>query len=149
MLHVFVFQNHPAGLKPYSANDVDVTRSPTTGQVLSNGTADESIKVPRLGKVSFEDYHAMWSGMATTKPVANVSNPLHAVLNADSKLQAAHFGLPQHELQEEIDKQLEEHNAIMYGKFESGISGQNIAELKSNKMQLLRQVYLPKQQQGE
>lgn len=129
------------------ANDVDLTRSPPTGQVLSNGTVDESIKVPRLGKVSFEDYHAMWSGMATTKPMANVRSPLHAVLSADSNLRAAHFGLPQQELREEVNKQLEEHNAIMYGKFEK--SGQNIAELKSNKMQLLRRVYLPKQQEGE
>lgn len=145
--HVCFFLNHPAGLKPYVANDVDLTRSPPTGQVLSNGTVDESIKVPRLGKVSFEDYHAMWSGMATTKPMANVRSPLHAVLSADSNLRAAHFGLPQQELREEVNKQLEEHNAIMYGKFEK--SGQNIAELKSNKMQLLRRVYLPKQQEGE
>lgn len=135
-----------AGLKPYVANDVDLTRSPPTGQVLSNGTVDESIKMPRLGKVSFEDYHAMWSGMATTKPMANVRSPLHEVLSADSNLRAAHFGLPQQELREEVNKQLEEHNAIMYGKFEK--SGQNIAELKSNKMQLLRRVYLPKQQEA-
>ncbi|XP_015747954.1 PREDICTED: ubiquitin-conjugating enzyme E2 U-like [Acropora digitifera] len=99
-----------------------------------------------IGKVSFEDYHAMWSGMATTKPMANVRSPLHAVLSADSNLRAAHFGLPQQELKEEINKQLEEHNSIMYGKFEK--SGQNIAELKSNKMQLLRRVYLPKQQEA-
>lgn len=63
-----------------------------------------------------------------------------------SLIQATHFGLPQQELQEEIHKQLTEHNAIMYGKFDSGKTGQDLAELKSTKIQLLKQIYLPKQQ---
>ena len=88
----------------------------------------------------------MWSGIATTKPVPDSSSPLSEVLRADSKLQATHFGLPQQELQEEIHKQLTEHNAIMYGKFDTGMAGQDLAELKSTKIQLLKQIYLPKQQ---
>ena len=107
---------------------------------------DEKKKTVKLGKVSFDDYHAMWSGIATTKPVPDSSNPLSEVLRADSKLQATHFGLPQQELQEEIHKQLTEHNAIMYGKFDTGVAGQDLAELKSTKIQLLKQIYLPKQQ---
>ena len=88
----------------------------------------------------------MWSGIATTKPVPDSSNPFSEVLKSDSKLQATHFGLPQQELQEEIHKQLTEHNAIMYGKFDTGRAGQDLVELKSIKIQLLKQIYLPKQQ---
>ena len=99
--------------------------------------------------MSFDDYHAMWSGLATTKPVPDSSNPLSEVLRTDSKLQATHFGLPQQELQEEIDKQLIEHNAVMYGKFDTGMAGQDLAVLKSIKIQLLKQIYLPRQQGKE
>lgn len=129
-----------AGLKPHTAEDIDLTRISPVEPV------DEKKKTVKLGKVSFDDYHAMWSGIATTKPVPDSSSPLSEVLRADSKLQATHFGLPQQELQEEINKQLTEHNAIMYGKFDTGMAGQDLAELKSTKIQLLKQIYLPKQQ---
>ncbi|XP_068726851.1 ubiquitin-conjugating enzyme E2 U-like [Montipora capricornis] len=135
-----------AGLKPHTADDIDLTRSPSKEQELPNISVDETSKVPRVGKVSFDDYHAMWSGLATTKPLANASNPLGEILRADSNLQVTHFGLAHQELQEEIHKQLTEHNAVMYGKFDGGKTGQDIAELKSNKIQMLKQIYLPKQQ---
>lgn len=134
-----------AGLKPHTADEIDVTRiSPKPNELRPERT--ERKKVSGVGQVSFDDYHAMWSGIATTKPVSDAFNPLSEVLKADSKLQATHFGLPQQELQEEIHKQLSEHNAIMYGKFDSGKTGQDLAELKSTKIQLLKQIYLPKQQ---
>jgi len=135
-----------AGLKPHTADDIDLTRLSPKEKQLSERTGDEKKKAVPIGKVSFDDYHAMWSGIATTKPVSAACNPLSEVLKADSKLQATHFGLPQQELQEEIHKQLTEHNAIMYGKFETGRAGQDLAELKSAKIQLLKQIYLPKQQ---
>ena len=143
---LFVFTKCLAGLKPHSADDIDLTRLSPKEQELPERTVEEKKKALRIGKVSFDDYHAMWSGIATTKPVADASNPLSEVLKADSKLQATHFGLPQQELQEEIHKQLTEHNAIMYGKFDTGRTGQDLAELKSTKIQLLKQIYLPKQQ---
>ncbi|XP_068676826.1 ubiquitin-conjugating enzyme E2 U-like [Montipora foliosa] len=135
-----------AGLKPHTADDIDLSRSPPKEQELPNISVDETSKVSRVGKVSFDDYHAMWSGLATTKPLANASNPLGEILRADSNLQVTHFGLAHQELQEEIHKQLTEHNAVMYGKFDGGKTGQDIAELKSNKIQMLKQIYLPKQQ---
>ena len=143
---LFTFSNLLAGLKPHTADDVDLTRISPKEEELPERALDEKKKTIKLGKVSFDDYHAMWSGIATTKPVSDSSNPLSEVLKADSKLQATHFGLPQQELQEEIHKQLTEHNAIMYGKFDTGRTGQDLAELKSTKIQLLKQIYLPKQQ---
>ena len=149
--NLFICIHHPpppplAGLKPHTADDVDLTRLSPKEQELPEKIIDEKKKTLGIGKVSFDDYHAMWSGMATTKPVSDASNPLSEVLKTDSKLQATHFGLPQQELQEEIHKQLTEHNAIMYGKFDAGRAGQDLAELKSTKIQLLKQIYLPKQQ---
>lgn len=145
-MYVFALSKHLAGLKPHTAEEVDLTRISPKEQAPIERTLDDKKKTVRLGKVSFDDYHAMWSGIATTKPVPDSSNPLSEVLKADSKLQATHFGLPQQELQEEIHKQLTEHNAIMYGKFDTGRAGQDLAELKSTKIQLLKQIYLPKQQ---
>lgn len=138
--------NLPAGLKPHTAEDIDLTRVSPKEPGPTERTLEEKKKTVKLGKVSFDDYHAMWSGIATTKPVPDSSNPLSEVLRADSKLQATHFGLPQQELQDEIHKQLTEHNTIMYGKFDTGMAGQDLAELKSTKIQLLKQIYLPKQQ---
>ncbi|XP_078352893.1 ubiquitin-conjugating enzyme E2 U-like isoform X2 [Oculina patagonica] len=135
-----------AGLKPHTAEDVDLTRISPKDQGPTGRILDDKKKTVKVGKLSFDDYHAMWSGIATTKPVPDSSNPLSEVLKADSKLQATHFGLPQQELQEEIHKQLTEHNSIMYGKFDTGRAGQDLAELKSTKIQLLKQIYLPKQQ---
>lgn len=137
-----------AGLKPHTAEDIDLTRLSPKQQQLPVKMVDEKKKSLRTGKVSFDDYHAMWSGMATTKPMSDACNPLSEVLRTDPKLQATHFGLPQQELQEEIHKQLTEHNSIMYGKFDTGRTGQDLAELKSTKIQLLKQIYLPKQQVG-
>ena len=134
-----------AGLKPHTADEIDVTRISSKPNELRPERTERK-KVSGVGQVSFDDYHAIWSGIATTKPVSDAFNPLSEVLKADSKLQATHFGLPQQELQEEIHKQLSEHNAIMYGKFDSGKTGQDLAELKSTKIQLLKQIYLPKQQ---
>ena len=101
-----------------------------------------------MAKVSFEDYHAVWSGIATTRPMADSHNPLNEVLQEDSNLQAAHFGLPQDQLQEEIEKQMAEHNALMYGKFTNAKTTEDIVELKASKLQLLRQIYLPGKSQG-
>ena len=101
-----------------------------------------------MAKISFEDYHAVWSGIATTKPVADWHNPLNDVLQGDTKLQAAHFGVPQQELQQEIEKQMAEHNALMYGKFTNAKNAEGVVELKASKIQLLRQIYLPGKSQG-
>ena len=135
-----------AGLKPHTAEEVDLTRMSRKDPEPPARTPDERKKSSKIGKVSFDDYHAMWSGIATTKPVLSSNNPLSEVLKADSNLQATHFGLPQQELHEEIHKQLTEHNAIMYGNFDTGRDGRDLTELKTTRIQLLKQIYLPKQQ---
>ena len=133
-----------AGLKPHIAEDVDLTQ--VTAAPANEPTSQQKKRTSRLAKVSFEDYHSLWSGIATTKPVPSYDNPLGEVFKLDSKLQTAHFGLPHKELQDEIHKQLTEHNALMYGSFERSKGSENLNELKASKIQLLRQIYLPKQQ---
>ena len=141
-MHIF----NSAGLKPHTTEEVDLTRMSRKDPEAPARTPDERKKSSKIGKVSFDDYHAMWSGIATTKPVLSSNNPLSEVLKADSNLQATHFGLPQQELHEEIHKQLTEHNAIMYGNFDTGRDGRDLTELKTTRIQLLKQIYLPKQQ---
>ncbi|XP_032243043.2 ubiquitin-conjugating enzyme E2 U [Nematostella vectensis] len=128
-----------AGLQPHFTDNGDLTRAQKQPQSLEEGRK----RSQKVAKVSFEDYFSMWSGMATTKPAPKSKNPLSDILRTDSKLQAAHFGLQQHELQEEIRKQITEHNALMYGKFQ-GPKGEDLDDLKAQRIQLLKQVYLPK-----
>ena len=134
-----------AGLKPHLTPTVDVTQIPEREPEMS--PQEKSTK--KIAKISFEDYHAMWSGIATTKPVTDWHNPLTDILQGDTNLQAAHFGVSQHELQGEIEKQLAEHNSLMYGKFTKVLNAEDAAELKASKIQLLRQIYLPSRNQGK
>merc|ERR1712142_1356207 len=61
-------------------------------------------------KISFDAYLTTWSGIATSKPQVNMKNPLLEAIKTDTKLQAAHFGLSLEELQQQMRKQLNEHN---------------------------------------
>ncbi|KAK3730611.1 hypothetical protein QZH41_018827 [Actinostola sp. cb2023] len=133
-----------AGLNPHIEEQVDVTKSGRTSQETSSPEGNKKRQV-RVAQISFEDYHSLWSGIATTRPVHNARNPLNDILRTDSKLQAAHFGMEQQELQEEIQKQLSEHNSLMYGKFEGQRAKQDVEDMKASRINMLKQIYLPKQ----
>ncbi|XP_031550533.1 ubiquitin-conjugating enzyme E2 U-like [Actinia tenebrosa] len=134
-----------AGLKPHLENEIEVTKPEKQEQPAKN--TEQSNKRLQIAKISFDDYHSLWSGIATTRPVPSSKNPLNEMLKSDSKLQAAHFGMEQEELQEEIKKQIAEHNSLTYGKFDQSTEkAKDLEELKATRINMLKQIYLPKHQ---
>lgn len=97
-----------------------------------------------LSKISFDDYLTTWTGIATSKPQTDMKNPLLEVIKNDSKLQTAHFGLTLEELQEQMKKQLNEHNAIMYGNFGKKQKVQDERERRLDHLNKMKKIYLPR-----
>ena len=136
-----------AGLKPHLEDDsVEVAKLEKQDQ-QANNTDQNNKGLVQIAKISFDDYHSLWSGIATTRPAPTSKNPLNDILRSDSKLQAAHFGMKQEELQEEIKKQILEHNSLMYGKFDQNTKKpKDLQELKATRINMLKQIYLPNHQ---
>ena len=93
-------------------------------------------------KVSFEDYHKTWTTIATSKSTSEAKD-----VESDFDIQDDHYGFIQSELEDELRKQMSDHNAVMYGRFskKSSRASRKIAELKATKLQLMKQLYLRKQ----
>lgn len=54
--------------------------------------------------------------------------------------------MQQQELQDEIQKQIAEHNSLMYGKFgKEKEKKEDLEEMKATRINMLKQIYLPKQ----
>lgn len=135
-----------AGLKPHLEEELEVTK-PEKPEAQAENTEQSNKRLVQIAKISFDDYHSLWSGIATTRPAPTSKNPLNDILRSDSKLQAAHFGMEQDELQEEIKKQIVEHNSLMYGKFDKSTEKpKDLEELKATRINMLKQIYLPKPQ---
>ena len=65
-----------AGLKPHNEDKVRFIVSKDQGDQVKQ----QQKKAPKTGskkaaKISFEDYHATWSGIATSKPKEESKNP--------------------------------------------------------------------------
>ena len=101
-------------------------------------------------QVSFEDYYKTWVNIATSKPISLLQRPMHSGDFEDFMMDNSHFGLLKNELEEELKKQLSDHNAIMYGRFRDKRSNdeRRIAELQAAKSHLLEQMYLQNQEAG-
>ncbi|XP_071838757.1 ubiquitin-conjugating enzyme E2 U-like [Apostichopus japonicus] len=107
-------------------------------------TDSETRHSNHLSKVSFDEYLTTWTGIATSKPQINMKNPLLEAIKRDSKLQAAHFGLTLEDLQEQMKKQLNEHNAIMYGNFGKKQKTQDAQERRLDQISKMKKIYLPR-----
>ena len=100
--------------------------------------------------VSFEDYYRTWVNIATSKPNSLLYKPAENDNPENFSMDESHFGALRVELEEELKAQLSDHNAIMYGRFKDRRhkDEQRIAELQATKAQLLKQMYLKEQDQG-
>lgn len=96
----------------------------------------------RVSKLSFADYHSTWSGIATSKVQTDAKNPLHEVLRQRPDLQATHYGLPVEEMQLQMERQFQEHNTLMYGKFRPKPSNEETQQAKLDHLQKMRKIYL-------
>lgn len=85
--------------------------------------------------ISFDDYSVLWRGIATTKSNKKDENEyLKNDLSQKPNLMSQHMSLSVRELEHQINKQLNEHRNLMYGKFEFGrkSAGNHSTETQSN-----------------
>ncbi|KAL4235772.1 Ubiquitin-conjugating enzyme E2 U [Mactra antiquata] len=97
----------------------------------------------KVAKLSFEDYHITWSGIATSKAKQDLKNPLLEAIKDNPALQKAHLGLPQEEIKEEMKRQLEQHETLMYGRFQSKPSEEEEKAVKLARLNKMKKIYLP------
>jgi len=100
----------------------------------------------KVSKLSFEDYHRTWSGIATSKTHGQAVNPLLENIKDDRALQQVHLGLPREEVEEQMRRQMEDHNTLMYGRFKSKQTAQEAKEAKLSQLQKMKRIYLAPRQ---
>lgn len=137
---VFTSKQLEAGLKPQFVSSV-----------LSESVQEcdkQAASIVTKKQVSFEDYYKTWVNIATSKPISLLHRPVRNGDFEDFMMDNDHFGLLRNELEEELKKQLSDHNAIMYGRFRDKRSNdeRRIAELQATKSHLLEQIYLKNQE---
>ncbi|XP_052274359.1 ubiquitin-conjugating enzyme E2 U-like isoform X2 [Dreissena polymorpha] len=109
-----------------------------------SGRKTYSSKPPsKVAKLSFEDYHITWSGIATSKARSDLKNPLLEAIKENPALQKAHLGLPQEEIEEQMKRQLEEHEILMYGRFRNKPSMEEEKAIKMARLNKMKKIYLP------
>jgi ubiquitin-protein ligase len=102
-----------SGTLPITLNDQTKT------SFLSEHDAPSSMSNISTKRVSFEDYHRVWMGIATSKSKENSQNfYLQYDLKENPAQMAQHLGLSLKDLETQMMQQLSDHKNIMYGKFE-------------------------------
>ena len=142
LIKVLVFLS-TAGLKPQILSPI-VSES---GQEFDKQDSDTKTKK----KVSFEDYYKTWVTIATSKPNFLPQRPNEDDNLGDFVMDDANYGELKSELEDELKRQLSDHNAIMYGRFRDKKSKdeKKIAQLQATKAQLLKQIYFKDQEEGK
>lgn len=90
----------------------------------------------RVSRLSYEDYYDSWKRMATCKSSKENANPLIDLFNGNIEQNLSTFlGV---DLEQEMQRQLLQHNMLMYGQFNSDKKKKE--RLKLNKTQLLKEL---------
>ncbi|GFO03083.1 ubiquitin-conjugating enzyme e2 u [Plakobranchus ocellatus] len=100
----------------------------------------------RVSKLSFDDYHNTWCGIATSKTRPDAVNPFLESIRGNPKLQEIHLGVPREELEDQMRKQMEEHSVLMYGKFKSQPSMESVRDAKIAHLERMKRIYLAPRQ---
>lgn len=136
-------QRVEAGVTPHSEIESRVrfaTPTEETKTFIATSTKSTPAKITRL---SFDDYHTTWSGIATSKPAHEMKNPLLEMIKDSTVLQKAHLGLPQEEIEEQMKRQIEEHSALMYGNFKTKPNALDEKAAKMARLSKMKKIYLP------
>jgi len=102
--------------------------------------------VGKVSKLSFDDYHRTWSGIATSKTEAKAANPLLEAIKDSPRLQQVHLGLPLQEVEDQMRRQMEDHNTLMYGRFKGKQSVQSVKEAKLEQLRKMKKIYFAPRQ---
>ncbi|OWF37680.1 ubiquitin-conjugating enzyme E2 U-like [Mizuhopecten yessoensis] len=115
----------------------------TTPEKLPSRQPTQRTAGARISRLSFDDYHNTWCGIATSKSTPDMKNPLLESIKDQPLLQKAHLGLPQEEIEEQMKRQIEEHDDLMYGKFTDKPVAEDEKAAKMAKLNRMRKIYLP------
>ncbi|CAH1773546.1 unnamed protein product [Owenia fusiformis] len=105
--------------------------------------APPKVTPKKIKKMSFEDYHKGWSGIATSKTHPDTVNPLLEMLQDDPVMEEVHLGISRPEIEQQVKKQLQEHSKLIYGKFKNAPTSEEELDAKIAKLQHMRKIYLP------
>ncbi|XP_067677719.1 ubiquitin-conjugating enzyme E2 U-like [Haliotis asinina] len=132
-------QRMEAGVLPQPQSKVDID-----AKTMKRETSTRVCTVPpRISKLSFDDYHTTWCGLATSKARDQSKNPLLETIRDKPILQQVHMGLPPEEIQLQVKKQMQEHSALMYGRFGMRPSAEEEKAAKLNRLERMKKIYLP------
>ena len=90
----------------------------------------------RVSRLSYQDYYDSWKKMATCKSSKENANPLLDLFSGNMEQNLNAF--LESDLEQEMQRQLSEHNLLMYGQFNS--DKRKKERLKLNKTQLLKEL---------
>ena len=89
----------------------------------------------QISKLSYEEYYDSWKQLATSKPSAEKVSSFFDFIKKNFNQNGCAF--LQGGLEQEIQRQLSEHNMLMYGQFKKDKK----ENLKANKVQLMKDIY--------
>ncbi|KAH9508998.1 Ubiquitin-conjugating enzyme E2 U [Bulinus truncatus] len=112
----------------------------------SHSKAPKTSIVHRPVRLSFEDYHSTWCAIATSKTQLNAVNPILDAIKDKEKLQEVHLAIPRFEVEQQFQKQLEDHSNLVYGVFKNKPTVEDIKAAKLAQMNKMKEMYLPPRQ---
>lgn len=114
-----------AGLMPYESTEESKTDFVEPGPVASSSsplfpppppapTGQKQRSKQTKKKIPFDDYHALWQGLATTVPAYNPKNDFMQLLDKDSFLKQVHSG-EEYQKTGDLQKLTSDHLTLKYG----------------------------------
>lgn len=98
-----------AGLPPHEEEEEVEERGKEPASDVSART-----KTKLIHKVSYDDYLAVWNGIATTRPARDAPNPLIGQLQKDRHFKSVHIDSSDRVIKD-VRKQLQGHHQLIYG----------------------------------
>ncbi|XP_062516627.1 ubiquitin-conjugating enzyme E2 U-like [Corticium candelabrum] len=112
----------------------------------------------RVTKVSFDDYHQLWRGLATTQPTVTTTSPLMQLLHKDAAFRNIHLGPSLQSFNDDINDKLQRFQDLKYGRVavsnkkphasktqtnkSQQTQAQNPQTLREQRIQMMRQLYM-------
>jgi len=149
-----IYGQSPVGdYRPVLQKESGSTIQSVSSVNIVNDHVDNKTHAKNVTKLSFEDYHNSWTKLATSQPRSSSSKQPIIDLMRVTPSQPGNdkYERYENEIGVEIERQLKEHNSLMYGKFprEKEKHAERMRELKATKVQLLKDLHYNKRRQND
>lgn len=141
-------QRVEVGLHPQSADDEKVRFGPVSESPVQFYKQPSNVQQPqrtsKISKLSFEDYHSTWAGIATSKARSDHKNPYLESIKDKPNVQQVHATIPFEEIQNQMQKQMDDHATLIYGNLDTRSKDkEKEKQNKIAKLNQMRKIYLP------